>query len=96
MIVPLEKVDGALFFCPGCRGQAVSPLCTQSRSIYKPPIFKWRGRRPPAGGDAHHAVEVHVGERLSHHLGDYHLPWSAEGGSQATGSVEELGRALNT
>lgn len=42
--------------------------------------------RPPVGGDAHHVVEVHVDERLSHHLGDYHLPWSTEGGSQATGS----------
>ena len=42
--------------------------------------------RPPVGGNAHHVVEVHVDERLSHHLGDYHRPWSTEGGSQATGS----------
>lgn len=41
--------------------------------------------RPPVGGDGHHIVEVHVGERLSHHLGDYSLAWPTEGGSQVTG-----------
>lgn len=75
-----------VFFDLSVEVKQCHPFVPWVEAFTSPPIFKWRGMRPPVGGNAHHVVEVHVDERLSHHLGDYHRPWSTEGGSQATGS----------